>query len=101
MGVDLLRVFQVLGYFSACMIGIYRLTMNHLYPKERIIYVWASVITLYFGLVYLVTQLNVSFKWFPTVDLHGLVRLGHPFLIGVIVLFMIYYRRIPKNLMSG
>jgi len=101
MEIDLLRVFQVLGYLIASAIGLYRLLMNHLYPKERMIYIWASLITLYFGLVYLFTQIDISFNIFPGLDLHTLIRIGHPFLVGVVIMFMIYYRRVPKRYWEG
>jgi len=101
MDIDLLRIFQVLGYLIASAIGLYRILMNQLYPKEKMIYIWASLITLYFGVVYLITQIKVSFEIFSGLDLDTMSRVGHPFLVGVVIMFMIYYRRVPKQYWEG
>lgn len=100
-GFDLLRVFQICGYLVASAIGLYRILRNHLYPKEQAIYIWASLITLYFGLVHVISQIHISFNTFPGLDLHTMIRVGYPFLIGVIIMFMIYYRRVPKRYWEG
>lgn len=101
MNVDLLQVFQVIGYSAASAIGVYRILRNHLYPKEKAIYIWASSITFYYGIVHLMSQLEISFNLFPMLDFYTLIRLGYPFLIGVIIMFMIYYRRVPKRYWEG
>ena len=92
---DLLILIRMMGLLAATVIGCYRIKVNYLRRHEKYIYVLASFTTTWFFMADLISQLREALGLEISIT-HAIFRMGWPFMLSTLILFMLYYRRFPK-----
>lgn len=93
---DLLIYIRMIGLAAATVIGIWRLYQNYLRRYEKYVYILATITTVWFFVADLLVLYRRIFGVPALTITHAIYRMGWPLLITTLILFMLYYRRIPK-----
>lgn len=94
---DLLVYIRMVGLAAASAIGLWRLHKNYLRRYEKYNYILAVLTTLWFLIADIITCYRRIYG-VPSIDFtHTFYRMGWPFMLATLILFMLYYRRIPKR----
>lgn len=93
---DLLIYIRMIGLAAATGIGIWRLYRNYLRRYEKYVYILATITTVWFFVADLLVLYRRIFGVPALTTTHVVYRMGWPLLITTLILFMLYYRRIPK-----
>lgn len=95
---NFLSCLRIAGLFIAAGIGVFRLVKNHMDSLERTIYGLVVFSMLWFGFVYLFSEIGPLTSIETHAIRNDLIRSGWPPLIVSQILIMLYYRRFTRRL---